>query len=411
MYGAGCPIHFTIARYAPTILRVGFGISRRARSKRAKGGIRTLFGRAPDAKEVGTRLSLLAKRILGGEIVTDLTTRRATLDLHPEASPVRIQVLPDGDLEVTGDTARLGPGYHRTISPLLEPLLDEMDFVWAEPEEDPRIAMPRWLADYLAEGATSFGLPKSMLFKIDAAVLTPMGPRDEAWKEAVIDDPQASRDAFAWWDDGPGRAELAVGLLGMWLRCPWREPLDSDERETMAIIDGALRAAKKLDPSLTVPYAEWAELREYLGAPADRVANLKEQANHARPTIGYRRFVQRVEVDAWKLELPGNFVAHEEEDRYWATDGDRLIELITITTKGDQTSEQLLDVAPPKHPIVERLDEGARRGRAEAHQSEGLHIVTGIMAATPEVAILTCKSTRDDMAWAHEAWRSLRPRE
>ncbi|CAN5792575.1 hypothetical protein BH11MYX2_BH11MYX2_16960 [soil metagenome] len=389
---------------------MGFGISRRARSKRAKGGLRALFGRAPDAKEVGTRLSLLAKRVLDGGIIAELTTRRLTLHLHPEAMPIKVQVLPDGDIEVTGDTARLGPGYHRTISPVLEPLLGEMDFVWAEEEPDPRVAMPQWLANYLGSGKRSFGLSKEMQFKIDAAVLTPMGPRDAAWRDAVIKDPTKAQDAFAWWDDGPGRGELATALIGMWLRCPWREPLDTDERDILASIDGALRVARKLDPALPIPYAEWAEVRTYLGDSADRVANLVEKAEGKPPAIGYRRFALEVEVDAWRLDVPGCFVANDEEDKYWATDGDRLVELVTITTDGAQSSQELLDVAPEKHPVVERIDDSARRGRVEIQADGDVKVLHGIMASTPHVALLTCKTNTGDIEWARDVWRSLRVR-
>jgi hypothetical protein len=389
---------------------VGFGISRRARSKRAKGGLRALFGRAPDAKEVGTRLSLLAKRVLDREIIAELTTRRMTLDLHPEALPIKVQVLPDGDIEVTGDTARLGPGYHRTISPILTPLLEEMDFVWADEEPDPRTAMPAWLSKYLAGGKRSFGLSKEMQFKIDAAVLTPMGPRDAAWRDAVIEDPAKSRDAFAWWDDGAGQGELAAALIGMWLRCPWREPLDTDERDTMMAIDGALRAARKLDSSLPIPYAEWAQVRTYLGASKDRIENLVEQAGGAAPTIGYRRFALEVAVDAWRLDVPGSFVANDEEEKYWATDGDRLVELVTITTDGAQSSQQLLDVAPEHHPVVERLDDSGRHGRAEIEADGDVKVLHGIMASTPHVALLTCKTNTGDIEWARDVWRSLRVR-
>src|SRR5438045_1783420 len=89
---------------------VGFALCRRARSRKAKGGLRSLLGRAPDAAEVGDRLARIARRMLK-ELVRDATARRVTLDLHPAAGPVRIAVLPDGDLEVTGDTGAVGPGY------------------------------------------------------------------------------------------------------------------------------------------------------------------------------------------------------------------------------------------------------------------------------------------------------------
>jgi hypothetical protein len=389
--------------------RVGFGIARRARSKKAKGGFRALFGgKAPDAREVGTRLAMLAKRMLG-EAARDVTTKRVTLELHPDASPLRIVVTDEGDLEVTGESSAIGPGYHAHVNAVLAPVLDEMDFAWESDEPEPKQAITAWLAKELAAGTTRIGVPAELSFKIEGAVHTAMGPRDRAWVEAVIADPARGKDAFAWWDDAPGHAELAAALIGMWLRVPWREPLDREERDLMKSVDGALRAARKADPALELPYAEWAELLVHLGADEDRIAPIRAKAK-GPATIGYRRHMLELEVGAWTLELPGAFVGSFEEERYIATDGDRLVELSTLTAGGEHDAQALLDIAPAKHEVVAHVTEDDRRGRAEAYADEEIHIVHGLMAVAPEVAILTCKSTQPDRAWALAAWKSLRVR-
>lgn len=388
--------------------RVGFGISRRARSKKAKGGLRALFGKAPDAREVGTRLAMLAKRMLG-DAVRDITTRRVTLELHPEASPLRILVTDDGDLEISGESSGIGPGYHAHATAVLAPVLEELDFTWDGDEPDPKAAISAWLAGELAAGQTRVAMPAELSFKVDGAVHTPLGPRDRAWVDAVIADPARGKDAFAWWDDAPGHPERAAALLAMWLRVPWREPLDREERDLMKSVDGALRAARKADPTLDLPYAEWAELLAHLGADEDRVAAIRAKAT-GPATIGYRRHLIELEVGAWTLDLPGAFVGSFEDERYIATDGDRLVELSTLTAGGEHDSQALLDIAPAKHDVIERIPEGERRGRAEAYADGDVHIVHGLMTSAPEVAILTCKSTQDDRAWALAAWRSLRVR-
>ena len=387
---------------------MGFGISRRARSKKAKGGLRALFGKAPDAREVGTRLAMLAKRMLG-DAVRDITTRRVTLELHPEASPLRILVTDDGDLEISGESSGIGPGYHAHAAAVLVPVLEELDFTWDGDEPDPEAAITAWLAGELAAGQTRVAMPAELSFKVDGAVHTPLGPRDRAWVDAVIADPARGKDAFAWWTDAPGHPERAAALLAMWLRVPWREPLDREERDLMKSVDGALRAARKADPTLDLPYAEWAELLVHLGADEDRVAAIRAKAT-GPATIGYRRHLIELEVGAWTLDLPGAFVGSFEDERYIATDGDRLVELSTLTAGGEHDSQALLDIAPAKHDVIERISEGDRRGRAEAYADGDVQIVHGLMTSAPEVAILTCKSTQDDRAWALAAWRSLRVR-
>jgi len=191
---------------------VGFGIDRRARSRKAKGGLRALIGRAPDAREVGDRLVRIAKRMLKGK-VTDASAKRITVAFHPAASPVRIAVLPDGDLEVRGETSSLGPGYHADVLDQLAPVLDELDYVWDGDEPEPRAAMTAWFAAELARGATRIGMPADRTFVVDAVVQTALGPRDRAWCDAVIADPMRASDAFLWWGDGAGERERSRALF------------------------------------------------------------------------------------------------------------------------------------------------------------------------------------------------------
>ncbi len=349
----------------------------------------------------------IARRMLGDAVV-DASPKRVTLALHPAAAPVRIVVLPDGDLEISGETSTIGPGYHAEVVARIAPVLAELDFVWTEDEEDPRTAMTRWLARELAGGATRIGIPAELDFQIAAAVLTPMGPRDRAWCDTVIAQPERGADAFAWWDDGPGQAECSAALLAMSLEVPWREPVDGEERALMVRVDENLRAARKAARSLELPYAEWAELLVHLGEE-QRAAEMRARAGDRAAVLGYRRHPMTVEIDAgWKFELPGAFVGSWEDDRYWATDGDRLVEITCVSTTAEHDSERLLAVAPEQHPVIERISAGDRRGRAEAYDEGDVHIVHGLMAVAPEVAILTCKGALSDEPWALATWRSLR---
>jgi len=343
-----------------------------------------------------------------GEAVVDASPKRVTLELHPAAGPVRIIVLPDGDLEITGETSVIGPGYHAEVVARIAPVLAELDFVWTEDEPDPRTAMSAWLARELAAGATRIGVPAELDFQIAAAVLTPMGPRDRAWCDAVIADPERGADAFAWWDDGPGQLERSSALLAMSLEVPWREPLDGDERALMVKVDRDLKAARKAAKSLELPYPEWAELLVHLGEE-ERAAEMRTRAGDRAAVLGYRRYPMTIELDAgWKLDLPGAFVGSWEDDRYWATDGDRLVEVTCVSTTAEHDSEKLLAVAPEKHPVIERIADDDRRGRAEVYDEGDVHILHGLMASAPEVAIVTCKGKRTDEPWALATWRSLR---
>lgn len=389
---------------------MGFGIDRRARSRKAKAGLRALIGRAPDAREVGDRLVRIAKRMLKGA-VTDASAKRITLELHPAASPVRIVVLPDGDLEVRGETSAVGPGYHADVLARLAPVLDELDYVWDGDEPEPRAAMAAWFAAELARGAPRIGMPADRSFKVEAAVQTALGPRDRAWCDAVIADPLRAADAFPWWSTEAGERQRSRALCAMWHEVAWREPIDTEERAAMERVDADLRAARKANPALELPWAAWAELLDWLGEDEPRIAELRARATVAAPVIGYRRYPMDVELSGgWSLELPGAFVGAWEDDgaRYWATDGERAIEFTSLSANTEQDSQQLIDIAPEAHVVVDRITEETRRGRAEAYDEGDVHIVHGLMAVAPEIAILTCKGTPADEPWALATWRSLR---
>ncbi len=103
-----------------------FGIFRRARSRKARTGLRALLGgKPPDAREVGERLIRLARRMFK-DAVLDASPRRITLALHPAAPPARLLVLPDGDLELRAETAAVGPGYHADVLDRIAPSLEEL---------------------------------------------------------------------------------------------------------------------------------------------------------------------------------------------------------------------------------------------------------------------------------------------
>jgi hypothetical protein len=192
----------------------------------------------------------------------------------------------------------------------------------------------------------------------------------------------------------------------MWLDLPWREPLDGDERDLMKRVDADLRAARKADPQLALPWPDWKELLANLGIEDEDV---NEHAGDAPATIGYRRHDVVVELSGgWSVDLPGAMVGHWEDDgaRYWATDGERAIEFTSLTANDETDSAALLAVAPERHAVIERFAERDRLGRAEAFDDGDVHVVIGLMAHAPHVGIITCKG--GDEAWALATWRSLK---
>ena len=351
---------------------MGFGIDLRAKSRKAKG----LFRRAPDPREIADRLARLLPRAFKG-----WDRKTSQIVAHPAAPPVAI-ALDGAELVVRGETWQVGPGYHADVLALFAPLLDELDLAWDAPAL-PQIqdAMCAWFADELRAGRTRF-LERPFVVE-GAAVLTPLGPRDVAWRDAVLANPRHAADAFAWWDEGPGRAARSRALLALWNEVPCREPLDDDERALLERVEEDLAAARKA--GLEVPDDD----------------------------VGYRRYDLDVDLSGgWTVRLGGGFVGKWEDDgaRYWATDGERAIEFQSLTADAGTDSESLLGAAPEVHPVLERLADNARprRGRAEAYTDGDIRIVIGLVTDAPHVGILTCKAGPRDDAWALATWKSLR---
>jgi hypothetical protein len=389
---------------------VGFAIELRARSRKGRG----LFRKAPDPREVGDRLNRLARRMLRDAVVragAKQDTYIVELKLHP-AALATLTVLPDAELVLRTDVSLVGPGYLEELVARISPMLDEIDYVWSEKYDGAatRAGLRTWLADELrgvgGDGQVRIGVPETWRFRVDAPVLTALGPRDAEWRTAMLADPTRAAEVFAWWDTGPGREELSRALHAMSFDVPWREPLDKDERDLMTKVDEDLRAARKADPSLPLPWPEWKELLVHLGIEDDDV---NEKAGDRTAVLGYRRHDLEVALSGgWHVVIPGALVGHWEDDglKYWATDGDRAIEFSSLTAPDEHDSAKLLAVAPERHPVLERIADPSRHGRAEAFEDGGVPVLIGLMCIAPNVGILTVKGGTQD--WALATWRSLR---
>jgi hypothetical protein len=383
---------------------VVFGIERRAAARKR------LFRKGADTQELADRLLRLTKRMVKGAVAgSGWKKDRFVIDLklHPAAAPGKLVIEADGGLLLRAQTAAVGPGYHADVIARVSPILEELDYEWTdEPDDDIEADMLDWLAEQLAAGPLRLGVPLERAFKIDAPVLTLMGPRDAAWRDAAIADPAKGADVFPWRHTGPGHAERSRALVAMWLDVPWREPFDDDERELMERVDEQLAAARQANPELDLPYPEWAALLENLGSK--RADKMRERAGDRDATMGYRRFDMDVELSGgWTVCLPGAFVGTWDDDRerFFATDGERVVEFTSFTANGEDDSERLLAVAPEAHPVIGRVSDDARRGRAEAYDDNGVRIVHGLMSIAPHIAILTIRG--GDEAWALATWRSL----
>lgn len=255
------------------------------------------------------------------------------IQLHPAAENVRF-TFADGVLTVSAKTSTVGPGYHACVCELLRKLDydwrankdegDETGYYTSGDREALEGEMLAWLQglagkvlERRAENVTDLmvSLPIGDVYEFDEAIATPMGPRDVAWLERVRKDPRAGIDIFPWWEPGRGARFLRERAIArMWTDVRWRAPIDEQEKSLLEKIAADLAAARKLDPTLDLPWAEWAEIARHLGQ-ADPTGG-REAARS--PAIGYRRRpVRTLLTGHWTVRIPGSMATSCDEKGTW----------------------------------------------------------------------------------------------
>ncbi|MEZ4361831.1 MAG: hypothetical protein R3B48_16700 [Kofleriaceae bacterium] len=397
------------------------GLHVKALSKSAR-GIRSLFSKAPSAAQALDRAARLLRRKLPGQVAVAGDVIK--LDLHPASGAVELRAGEDGALCVDAPAAALGPGYVRYVVALLDELLDEVDFVWDREAggyvADRDVAaleqtFLRWLQAELGQirdgGASrQLGMPQVPRYVVDAPVLTPMGPRSKAWCDAVLADGAAGRDFWPLWDLAtPAALARARALWLLWMEVPWRLPMGDLEEEVMEATHRELSAALRLAPEQELPWAEWAELVDYLDLDDEVTPAVRERGVPLDPVQGYRRYPAYFDLTAgWSLLLTPNFADSWQHDgaSMVATDGERSVRC--SCAEADGPPDQILAKIPMRGEILARLEEGGYHGRVEAVDDEdGLRVLTAIMTTEGSAAIVTIVVRRGDEEWGLATWRTL----
>ncbi|WNG15217.1 hypothetical protein [Cystobacter fuscus] len=355
--------------------------------------------------------------------------------LHPAADDVAIVAAGQGRVVVSANTSMAGPGYHRYLCDLLHALGDALQVDWADSAittagvgdptgyfhtGDASGIAPRMLAwlgemagrvlDFRRQGHSGamLSLRAGHGFEHPGAVLTPLGPRDEAWLRAVREDPSRGQDIFPWWAPGRGAAEkLGRALSRIWTEMVWRPPLLEEERQLFRDVARWLEQAWREDPSLSYPWREWQQVLGYLGKGGTLAEEVSRRASAAPsgPLIGYRRgSVQVTLPQGWEIRIPGSLAEQRLADGSWvARDHRRSVRFLPLQDVGG--------IAPgPEQALpYEFQHQGERvKGRATLQSESGEYRLTALCEAGAHRAL--CVVSFDDpeeQEWALGTWRSL----
>jgi hypothetical protein len=367
--------------------------------------------------------------------------------LHPAATELVLRADDAGRVSATADTAGVGPGYQTFVQRLLERVGEDLSIAWAPEAASPAgtiraAAEPAhlgWLRHQLERaraarrrGASGIhlGLPPTVRYAWEAPLLTPLGPRDDAWLERALAEPRVAIDVLPWWTDATdARYLLNRALCLLWTEVRWRAPATDEERALDDDVLALLRRAFPLEPSLPYPWREWNELAQLRGASdamarqaAERAAALAVGRDDAHGSdgcgIGYRRREVTIVQGGWALDVPGSFADRRTPDEWSGGEGARRITLAGTETgdeHGPMRPEAFLDlVAADLGGELVRHEDGALVGRARIVEDTSSGVSVGVLEGYSAIvgrgaAIRIEFDDANDWSWAIETWKGLTP--
>jgi hypothetical protein len=354
--------------------------------------------------------------------------------LHPAASEVSILAAGQARVVVSADTSAVGPGYHLFLCDVLRHLGEALRITWAERDDVAGVGDPtgyfhtgdasqvepkmlEWLRT-VSERVLEFrrrgrsGMALSMrfghAFKYPGALLTPLGPRDEAWLRAVHEDPRRGTDVFPWWAPGlNASSRLGRALCRLWTEVVWRAPLLDEERQLLRDVARMLELAWREDPTLPYPWREWQEVLGYLGVGGTLAEEVHRHAKEATggASLGYRRGDVSVTLpEGWAIRIPGSLAEQYLADGSWvARDHRRSIRFVPL----DDASA--IAPASAERRALELEHHGERvSGRATLHVEPGECRLTAVCRAGEHSALCVVSfDDPDEQDWALGTWHSL----
>ena len=213
---------------------------------------------------------------------------------------------------------------------------------------------------------------------------------------------------FPWWHkDQDARFWLNLGLVLLWVYVRWRPPRDEvEQREYLDALE-CFELATKLDPQLTLPDKEIAELSLLASG---------EGLNDFKPSIeglGFRRGLMREPMTGeWSIVLPGYYYSDTENDGttlvYWYDTRTVRGSSISFSDKPRAMEELRVIKGPPKLQFSNDHLKGVAEIEKIQDGADSYWQLIGEIRTTGSMCLVTvCYMDPADEDWAVQTWKSV----
>jgi hypothetical protein len=381
--------------------------------------------------------------------------------LHPAADDATFGVNDSGEVTLSAATAAAGPGYHTFVGRMAQRLGSDVSISWSDgspavqvdgsatlaPTSSPftngtvppafgdratieRAHLARLgaaiaaVCDAYQRGSRRIHVdtPPGVQYAFDGVLATPLGPRDAGWLEAAVGDPRVAIGLSPWWADATdARYLLNRALCLMWTEVRWRPAVGPREKAVLDEVARLLWRAHPLDPSLSYPWREWAEVLDLRGADEPLAADVREHAARTAdegPLVGYRRGPVVVNHEGWTLDIPGSFAELRSPEEWWGGESGRSITLAAVETgteSGPMSADGFLHQVAGhlgSEALTHQAGELIGRARLGTDASSGVEVgvVEGYSAVRGRGAAVRIEfGDAADWQWALDTWRGLAP--
>ncbi|MGE4159775.1 MAG: hypothetical protein AB7F75_11845 [Planctomycetota bacterium] len=409
---------------------MSLGIQLKGKAKERSAVTRWIKGSGP--AEFSERVAEVVKGTDWRADVTKMGKMGAgvSLSLHPALEPLLLHASPDGTVRLSVRTTPSGPGYHLAAVSLIDTITKDAGVTWENLKDADKTGyllhrdktkleqtITQWLhgfakfvKDHPRQGCLSMDLPNGLTVEADSLLATSLGPRDKAWLDDILADPQSRvLDFFPWWNEARDVSHhQGLALVSAWCLLVHRRPETDAEEDVMRCFANNCLQAAKLDPAIDLPRSTWREVCGWLNSP------VPPEAEGADPfgAIGYRRGLIHYPLPAgWSLRLPGDFAQDFvlAEGLWKAWDPSRRVEAkILPLAKPGPVEDILQRHGKPTEGRRLTLNKGGVYGVADWTIREGMGILEGEFLCRDSLmafAVAAPDSTAED--WAVSVFESV----